>query len=520
MTTTGRPRPRRDFVPPRWGTPRDESFPTLGHECSRVAERFIGRPLMPHQQYMADVIGEYELVDGEVRLRYSSWDAAVPRQSGKTVFSFAWLVQRVTMMARRYNTLQQGLYVAQRGRDSVAKFDVDFCELLRAQSRNFTEVDRRPRNVKEWRWTPANGKENLRIGAKGILYPAAPTRDVGHSKTLDVVLIDEAFAFSLEEAELIDAGVGPTMATRTSPQIGRISSAGDEKSSYWWSRVLALRAAVDAGLGAPAAGFEWSVPDDVDPGDEDAWWEFLPALGRTITVDYLRDQYRTALRATDPDKAVDLFRRGYLNQWPKVPRLGVEKTPPVVPMEVWDSKMDPTSSIDGALVLGVDVSPGGASSSVVAVGRRPDGLFHVEMIDCLAGAWWLEQRVTDLVRTHRPAAVAIDAGGPAAALLPELVRAVGDGCNVERVQGAEYAAACEAFVLAVTQDRIRHLGDVYLATAIGGVTKRPRGDRWIWDRRSELADISPLVAVTVALRTLERLPPPPPPTRPARVHSF
>lgn len=484
-----------------------------------MAERFIGKPLMPAQQLMADVLGEYELDEGEVRLRYTHGDVAMPRQAGKTVFSFAWLVHRVTVMARRYNAMQQGIYIAQRGRDSAQKFEIDFCELLRARSKNFSEVDRRPRTAKEWRYTSANGKENLRIGPKGILYPAAPTRDVGHSKTLDVALIDEAFAFSLDEAALIEAGVTPTMSTRRSPQQLKISTAGDEKSEYWWSTVLAGRAAVASGISSNIAYLEWSVPDGVDPGDEDAWWEFLPALGRTIGVEFLRAQYTAALRSTDPDAALDLFRRSYLNQWPKVPKLGAGDHEHVVAPEVWDARMDPGSTIVGSLVLGVDVSPDGRSASIVAVGRRPDGLVHVEHLETLAGTWWIEGRLRDLVQSHEPAAVAYDGGGPAAALTPEINRGAGR-CVVERVAGGEYSAACAAFVLAIAEDRVRHLGDVYLATALGGATKRARGDGWIWDRRSVVADVSPLVAATVALRALERIPPPKAAKKPTRVGAF
>jgi hypothetical protein len=49
----------------------------------------------------------------------------------------------------------------------------------------------------------------------------------------------------------------------------------------------------------------------------------------------------------------------------------------------------------------------------------------------------------------------------------------------------------------------RHLGSQELVAAIRGAGKRPLGDSWAWGRLKSDADICPLVAVTLALGTLE-----------------
>jgi hypothetical protein len=42
-----------------------------------------------------------------------------------------------------------------------------------------------------------------------------------------------------------------------------------------------------------------------------------------------------------------------------------------------------------------------------------------------------------------------------------------------------------------------------------GATQRPLGDRWAWSRKNSSIDISPLVAVTLALWGVARQKPPP-----------
>lgn len=457
---------------------------------------------MPWQRYMADVIGEYELVDGEVHLTYAGWDAATPRQSGKTVFSFSWLTHRATTMARRFGQLQQGLYVAQRGRDSAQKFEIDFCEMLRARPRNWSEVDRRPQGQREWRYTSANGKENMRIGPKGILYPGAPTRDVGHSKTLDVVLLDECFAFSLEEAEQIEAGVNPTGAARRSPQMGRISTAGDRRSTFWWTCVRDGRSAVESGARSSIAFFDWGVPDDVDPADEDAWWEFLPALGRTIPVEFLRAQLDKARRAKDPERSLKLFRRGYLNQWPEIPDLGGEK-PGDIPLEAWGAAEDLESTMASRTAFGVDVAPNATSAAITAVARNHHGAVHMEIIDTREGVDWLEGALRRYVLRHRPLAVGWDAGGPAAVCTPDIERCMVGDTKALKLRGREWSAACEAFMADLMAGRLKHVADPLLDAAVKGAVKKPLAGAFIWDRIGGI-DITPLCAMTAALRAFDR----------------
>ena len=62
------------------------------------------------------------------------------------------------------------------------------------------------------------------------------------------------------------------------------------------------------------------------------------------------------------------------------------------------------------------------------------------------------------------------------------------------------AAACGALFDAVMEDRLRHLDTPVLNSALAVARRRSLGDAWAWYRKNVAADITPLVACTLALR--------------------
>jgi hypothetical protein len=61
------------------------------------------------------------------------------------------------------------------------------------------------------------------------------------------------------------------------------------------------------------------------------------------------------------------------------------------------------------------------------------------------------------------------------------------------------AAACGRIFDAVTNRQVRHSSQPDLDAAVAGAAVRKLGDAWAWSRSSSTVDISPLVAVTLAL---------------------
>lgn len=487
MATTGSTR-----CEPRFATPRDERFPTLGPEVGEIARR-LGKPLMPWQQDFADVVYEYDPETG--LYRYDEGDVTVPRQSGKTTVTLAKKVHRLTILARRWGP-QRSTYTAQLRLAARKKLEKDFAPILRSSRsfREITNVKARPTKQTEWKLSLNNGAEHIQFGPNSYLQIDAPSRTGGHGDTLDDGTIDEAFA---HEDDTIEAGMRPAMATRFNAQLWVISTAGDHRSYYLWRKVLAGRAASEANEHGRVCYVEYSAPDDADPGDPQTWWACMPALGHTITEDFIRGEWERAQRKGQ--EGIDTFRRAYLNQWPKKPVLLDEEAKSVIPVNLWMSLFDAKSERSGPIALAVDAAPGGAWASIAAYGGRADGLEHAELVDHRAGLSWVVARLLELNDRKQPCAIALDPASSAGSLLGDLQA---KGLEILTPTAREVGQASQALADAVTDQRLRHRsGEAMhqaLLDAVKGAKTRPLGDAWAWNRRDSSTVISPLVAVTLA----------------------
>jgi hypothetical protein len=90
---------------------------------------------------------------------------------------------------------------------------------------------------------------------------------------------------------------------------------------------------------------------------------------------------------------------------------------------------------------------------------------------------------------------AVAKGSPAWSLETELTDAEVD---LVPVSTQEHAQGCGDFFDAVMDGQLRHLGQAELDAAVAGADRKFYGDSWLWSRRTSNADISPLVAVTLA----------------------
>lgn len=500
------------LVLPRFGTSRNYLRPTYGHEVGEVARR-LGKPLMPWQQYAADVALEYDPDTGD--LWYEEVDITVPRQSGKTTLILALFIWRCVYAAQRLGP-QTCTYLAQSGKMARRKLEREFIPIMR-RSKGLREVPHsRARPVKPTDFKPSmnNGSEHVLFGTDSYLQIEAPTGTGSHGDVLDMPVIDEAFAHL---GDLVEQAVDAASVTRRSPQLYVISTAGNEKSPYLWRKVLAGRAAVEQGHESRVCYLEWSLPDDVDYDDEDAWFRYLPALGHTITLQRLRAKLEKALRNPDAvdeegdDPGLAGFRRGYLNQWVKVPQLGDTSFKAEIGDAEWNALASPNSQIVGVPTVGVGVGHDGATASIVVAGMSASGRVQVELVECASATWWVERRLLDITAgSARPSRVAWNHGGPARAISPELMRG-SRGVPTEKLSGREWAAACEGFRSAVAAGRIVHLDDPMLLDAVHGAERREVGSGWEWDERGARTDITPILAATAAVRALELANAGPPP---------
>lgn len=417
---------------------------------------------MPWQRMVADVALEVDPATG--RLAYREVGLTVPRQSGKTTLLLAMMVHRALGFGQR----QRIVYTAQTRNDARQKWEDGHVATLDASPFKGMYVVRR-----------SNGSEAIKWRNGSLHGITATTEKSGHGETLDLGVIDEAFA---QVDNRLEQAMKPAMITRPQPQLWVVSTAGTpDSSSYLWSKVEAGRRRAGV-AGSSVAYFEWSADEDADPADPATWWSCMPALGHTIGEDAVRADFESML--------LPEFRRAYLNQWVA----GKAEAP--IPLALWEACADASSAPEDPVTFAFDVTPDRAKAAIAVAGRRGDGRLHLEVVEHRPGTGWVVARLVELRERWGPKAVVADFTGPAGSLRADAERA---GLAVRAVTAGEHAQACGRLYDAVTAGHVRHRGQPELVDALDGATQRALGDGgWAWSRKSSAVDICPLVAVTLA----------------------
>lgn len=470
---------------PRFSTPRNHRRPTLGPAVGEVSRR-LTKPLMPWQQQVVDVALE---LDEDGSYHYDEVVLTVPRQSGKTSLIMAMAVHRLVVVPRTLGR-QRLTYTTSQRQKARQKLELDFAPTLREAGGSFKEITHiraRPQKATEWKMSLNNGMERIQFGRGNYLQIDAPSRTGGHGDTLDVGVIDEAFA---HEDDAIETGMEPSMATRSNHQLIVLSTAGDARSTYLWRKTLAGRKACGTGDHGRTAYFEWSAPDDADPGDPTTWWSCSPALGITITERFLEGQWKKAQR--DGAEGIARFCRSYLNQWPEVPLLEELTAGSDMDVDSWLSLAAPEAKRGSNVVFGVDVSTDRLAHIAVAW-YRPDGQIQVQLADTAVSPLRTPTRLADLeTRWKGPVML----GGTSASL-------EGDLRNAKVLSGSDFAAACGRLNDLINDKAIRHGNQPELNAAVRDAQLRSFGAAG--ERSLQLRDAPTVAPLAAAVRAVHGL---------------
>lgn len=344
-----------------------------------------------------------------------------------------------------------------------------------------------------------NGEQSIQLLSQyggGRLRFMARSKGGGRGFTGDTIILDEAYDLGATHM----AAILPTLSAVPNPQLWYTSSAGMETSE----QLNAVRRRGVTGRDPRLCYLEWSAAKrkcaregcshhpDVEGcwlDDREAWAESNPTLGIRIDEDFIEGERRAMSEAPD-----DFARE----------RLGIfsdARAESVLDMDKWDDNADTESTFTGRPAFAVDVPPSRACISIAAAGTREDGRTHVELIEqvSLVGA---AERLKELQLKHRPVALAIDPASPAGSLIQDLDTL---GVRYQLVTGQKYAQACGAFYDANEASTVAHLSQAPVDLALLAARKRKLGDAWAWSRKDD-TDISPLVAVTLAMHALESNP--------------
>jgi hypothetical protein len=342
----------------------------------------------------------------------------------------------------------------------------------------------------------SHGEEGIELKGGYRIRFRTRTKGGGRGFTSDCLYLDEAMMID----EFSHGALLPTLSARPNPQVWYTGSAVDQMVHENGVVFARVRERGLAGQDPSLAYFEWSVDDKNEDGesilpdqvpeellnDQGAWARANPGLGIRISPEHVEHELRSM------DERTFAVERLGIGDWPITDKSLLT----VIDMDIWDALTDEQSKPLDPVSFAFDVSPSRKSSAIGVAARRSDGLVHLEVTDHGPGTGWLVGRLAELREKHHPSAIICDGASPAASFVEELKR---KGVKVETRTAAEYAAACGTFFDLVEQERIRHLGSPKLRVALRGAQQRPLGESWAWARKKSTVDISPLVAVTLAL---------------------
>lgn len=327
----------------------------------------------------------------------------------------------------------------------------------------------------------ANGEQEIKFANGSIIMFGAREHGFGRGMdAIDFLVFDEAQILGLKALE----DMVPATNQSKHPHgalvvfIGTPPRPVDDGEAF-----TAKRADGIEGRDGDALYVELSADDDADPDDHGQWRKANPSFPH-------RTPLESMLRMRKNLPSEESWLREALGVWDAV------GTDQVIPPEAWKSAADPTSLPARRFILALDVDPAQTRGAVAFAGMRDDGLVHVELDEQRMGIGWIVDYVAERYHRNEIAAVVIDAKSPAAPLADDLRRA-----KVHRVvltDSSDMATACAQFFQWATEDGIRHLDQPQLNASLAVARKRPLGDRWAWNRKTADADITPIVAATLA----------------------
>ncbi|WP_408898649.1 hypothetical protein ACJ5H2_05950 [Nocardioides sp. R1-1] len=475
--------PTCDGAPPLHATPRNLALRSEGAQVEAVA-RALGTPLLPWQRRVADVAGERR-PDGSYE--HQVIVVSVPRQSGKTALLRAIGTHRA-MLGRSV------FYTAQTGKDARARWS-DLVKALRLSPAFAGKM-----KSEEIKVALRGGSEHVEFPTGGVFQAFAPTVESLHGYTPPSVLVDEAFAQSQANGELLIGAIEPAQRTIVDRQLWLVSTMGTAESTWFHDWIERARLGVDR-----VALFLWGASEDQDPFDVDDIAAFHPAVGfefREVGHDTgLVTTAESILAAADKMSRSEYI-RAYGNR-----KTSTAET--LIPAEDWAALSvqartgDDTATLappadrrDVTLVY--DVDEHAAAAAIVAVWEdEATGLPAAKVVQSGPGVSWLADAVADLDVAWRPGRVVAVGNGP---VLDVTAQVRGEGVDVDELNERDFAAATTGLLVAVTNQQLVHDGDPVLASAIGGlVTRSSVVDGVAFSRRHSVGSTAAAIALAAGL---------------------
>lgn len=465
----------------------------------------LGKPLMPHQQHIADVAFELDTATG-----LPAYDQVIvigPRQAtGKTELMLPVMTHRCVGFDRalaQWVRAELGVAVPDPGPQRV---------LYTAQTADNAREKWRDIHVARLRKSPfyrprPQFSARLRLNAEAMIWkrtssmwsPGSTTGKTGGTgDTLDLGVIDEAWSREDFRTEL---GMRPAMMTRPWRQmwiVSMIPGPSRVKPDEWpflrKKRELG-RLLVESGQRSGTAIFDFCAPLGLDPADPDTWATALPGLGRTVSERVVRADF------DNPGFPLADFCAEYLG-WPADEVTGGWR---IISEQEWDDHARPSEEMTGGIALGVWVPPDRSWTCISAAGMRQTRGKLVEITgsalrnewDYRKGTTWALPRLKDLDGRHKPVVIVTNDR----AIADQAER---EGLKVHRAQAGDIASGAAMLYDGLSGANeagrdVFHIDQPEARVAVRAAVKRTQGQAWVWESDHDEVDISPVPAFSLAL---------------------
>ena len=398
--------------------PKHAGRPRLGIERPRIA------PPTPLHHRLA----EYEQAASDMGLELMGWQ----KYTGKFLTGIGpkdqWLYPEVCVVCARQNgkttlLLPRILMELRAGKDVLhtaqsRAIPRETFEMLADKLGGSKEVAKRG-----IRW--ANGQESIKFANGGTYRLVAPLHGI-RGYHADLVIQDEVRE---QRSERLRAAMIPTLVAAPNPQTIYLSNAGDDESVV----LNSLRRRKDDK--GPLAYLEWSAAPELTLDDPLGWAQANPALGRTVSIDGLRNLRQSLAAST--------FETEHLCRWVATMR---ER---LVDEYAWSlCKVDDLGDAKRPF-MGISMDPSGTRASVAIAWQQGDNIALRLLFEGTGSPIEPDKFGKDILES------VLRLGVPKVGYDPMTDAALAKFLKVsEPISGAKFANASARFELAV---RSRHL---------------------------------------------------------------
>ena len=329
----------------------------------------------------------------------------------------------------------------------------------------------------------ANGQQEITFRNHSRIMFGARENGFGRGlHSVDVEIFDEAQILTVRALD----NMLPVVNTSPDPLVvfmGNPPKPGDQSEVFEEKR-RAARSGTDG-----MTYVELAADRDADPDDREQWAKANPS--------YPKRTSETAILRMRNLLTIDSFRREALGIWDET------TSHRAIDPEQWAKAATDSPNLKGLVGYALDMAPDRSSLAIGGAVNHRDGTAHIELRRFESTQSKGTQWAVDYITEHWPrtASVVIDAQSPANALITELkARHV----KVITTNAGDMGRACGMLLDMLNAGKLTHLPDdkaPALATAVANAITRSIGQSGAfgWNKMGGDIDISPLVAVTLAL---------------------